>query len=43
MVEAGAEVLPDWRVGAGVIGGKQEREHEYQSCDAGGPDQDTEG
>jgi len=43
MVEAGAEVLPEWRVGARVIGGKQQREHEYQSSSAGRADQHTEG
>ena len=42
MIERCAEVLPEGRVGAGVIGGEEEGEHIDEACDAGGASEESE-
>ena len=43
MAQAGAEILPEGGAGAGVIGGKQQRQHEDQAACACESDKDAEG
>jgi len=42
MAEAGAEVLPEGDGGAGVVGREEQRKHEDQPAEAGGPHEDAE-
>ena len=39
--EAGTEVLPEGRAGAGVVGGEEESQHEDQAAGAGGANEDA--
>jgi len=42
MAEAGAEVLPEGRGGAGIIGGEKQSQHEEEAADTGGTHEDAE-
>ena len=42
MAQAGAKILPWRRAGTGIVGGKEQCQHEEQTAGAGSADEDTE-
>ena len=42
VAQAGAEVLPEWRSRAGIVGGEEQSKHEDKAANAGGPDENAQ-